>query len=134
MILVNLPVGAVAIPLIIWFLPSQQIQRQTKGKGWAALNRFDPLGTILFVASIICLLIALQWGGSQHPWDDGRVIALLTMFGVLLVAWVIVQWHGGDNATLPLRILRQRTVAFSTGYIFLGSASFVLLIYYLPIW
>lgn len=100
----------------------------------AVLSQSDPLGTVLFVASIICLLMALQWGGSQYPWNDGRIIALLTVFGVLLIAWVVVQWREGDNATVPLHILRQRSVAFSTFYIFLGSASFVLLIYYLPIW
>lgn len=98
------------------------------------LGQFDPVGTVFFVASIICLLLALQWGGSQYHWSDGRIIALLTTFGVLLIAWVIVEWRCGDNATVPLRILQQRSVAFSTIYIFLGSASFVLLIYYLPIW
>jgi hypothetical protein len=107
---------------------------QPKQKGWAIVRQFDPVGTITFVASIICLLIALQWGGSQYQWSDGRMIALLTVFSVLLIAWVAVQWRGGDQATVPLRILRQRTVACSTFYIFLGSASFILLMYYLPIW
>ncbi|CAG8038715.1 unnamed protein product [Penicillium salamii] len=131
---VNLPVGAVAIPVIILFLSSQPPEKQLKRNAWSVINQFDPLGTILLVASIICLLIALQWGGSQYPWSDGREIALLTVFGVLFFAWAVVQWRVGDNATIPLRILRQRTVAFSTFYIFCGSASFILLIYYLPIW
>ncbi|PLB54777.1 MFS transporter [Aspergillus steynii IBT 23096] len=131
---VNLPVGAAAIPLIIFFLPSQDPRSQPLQTFRATLRQFDPIGTLLFVASVICLLIALQWGGSQYPWSDGRIIALLTVFGILLIVWVGVQWQGGDNATVPLRILRQRSVAFSTLYIFLGSASFVLLIYYLPIW
>lgn len=131
---VNLPIGALALPFIIVFLPSDCPQMQPKQKGWAILRHFDPVGTILFVASIICFLIALQWGGSQYQWSDGRMIALLTVFSVLLIAWVVVQWRGGDHATIPLRILRQRTVACSTFYIFLGSASFILLIYYLPIW
>ncbi|CAG8037654.1 unnamed protein product [Penicillium salamii] len=131
---VNLPVGAVAIPVIILFLSSQPPEKQLKRNAWCVINQFDPLGTILLVASIICLLIALQWGGSQYPWSDGREIALLTVFGVLFFAWAVVQWRVGDNATVPLRILRQRTVAFSTFYIFCGSASFILLIYYLPIW
>lgn len=78
--------------------------------------------------------MALQWGGSQYRWSDGRTIDFLTAFSVLLVAWIMVQWRSGDNATVPLRILRQRSITFSTLYIFLGSGSFVLLIYYLPIW
>ncbi|KAF9887398.1 hypothetical protein FE257_010253 [Aspergillus nanangensis] len=131
---INLPVGAAAIPLLILFLPSQKSTSQPQQKLWTTLVQFDPIGTVLFIASIICLLIALQWGGSQYPWSDGRIIALLTVFGILFIAWAIVQWREGDNATVPLRILRQRSVAFSTFYIFLGSSSFVLLIYYLPIW
>lgn len=132
---VNLPIGAIAIPFILFCLSSQPPEKQLKQEGWSeVLGQFDPVGTIFFVAGIICLLIALQWGGTQEPWSDGRDIALLTVFGVLIIAWAVVQWRGGDNATVPLRILRQRTVAFSTFYILLASASFVLLIYYLPIW
>lgn len=134
-ILVNLPIGGIAIPLIVLFLKSPPREQQLKQKGGVSLLcQFDPVGTILFIAGIICLLIALQWGGTQYHWTDGREIALLTLFGVLIVAWGISQWMGDDNATVPLRILGQRTVACSTSYIFLASASFVLLIYYLPIW
>lgn len=132
---VNLPIGAIAIPSIVFALPSQPPEKQLKQESWVVvLGQFDPIGTILFVTGIICLLIALQWGGSQYPWSDGREIALLTVFGVLVVAWAVLQWLGGENATVPLRVMRQRTVACSTFYIFFGSASFVLLIYYLPIW
>lgn len=105
-----------------------------KRNGWDWVNQFDPIGTILLVAGTICLLIALQWGGSQYPWSDSRQIVLLTVFGVVIIAWVAVEWRVGDNATIPFRVLRQRTVAFSTFYIFFASASFILLIYYLPIW
>ncbi|GAB1217152.1 hypothetical protein ATERTT37_006377 [Aspergillus terreus] len=132
---INLPIGAIAVPCIILFLPSPPRSERLKQGSWmAAFRQFDPVGTILFVPAIICLLIALQWGGSRYPWSDGRQIALLTVFGVLLIAWVVSQWWGGENATLPLRIVSERTVACSTLYIFLGSASFVLLVYFLPIW
>lgn len=119
-----------AVVLIIFFLSSSSSKQQRK----SGLQQFDPVGSLLFIGAVISLLLALQWGGSQYAWSDGREIALLTVFGVLIVAWTISQWLGGENATVPMRILRQRTVAFATFYIFAGSASFVLLIYYLPIW
>ncbi|OGM45261.1 hypothetical protein ABOM_006457 [Aspergillus bombycis] len=131
---INLPIGVITIPFIVLFLSSQQPENKAKPQGWATYSQFDPIGTIVFVACIICLLIALQWGGAQYPWSDGRMIALLTVFGALSIVWVVTQWRGGENATVPLRILRQRTVVCSTSYIFSASASFVLLIYYLPIW
>ncbi|KAJ5388922.1 MFS transporter [Penicillium cosmopolitanum] len=131
---IDIPVVAAAIPLIILFLPSQKPRIRFKQNIWGTVAQCDLVGTILFVPSIICLLMALQWGGSQYRWSDGRTIDFLTAFSVLLVAWIMVQWRSGDNATVPLRILRQRSITFSTLYIFLGSGSFVLLIYYLPIW
>ncbi|KAK9852144.1 MFS transporter [Penicillium brevicompactum] len=127
---INLPIGAVAIPSIAVFLSPQLPDQRLKRTAWGLLSQFDPIGTIL----LVCLLIALQWGGSQYPWSDARQIVLLTAFGVLIIAWVVVEWRLGDNATVPFRVLRQRTVACSTFYIFFGSASFILLIYYLPIW
>lgn len=122
------------MPCIIFFLSPSRPQHAKAGDWRPVIQQFDPIGTVLFVASIICLLIALQWGGSKYPWSDGRVIALLTVFGVSSVAWVFSQWKMGDDATVPLRIARQRSVAFSTFYIFAASAAFVIPIYYLPIW
>ncbi|KAF7590928.1 hypothetical protein BBP40_002234 [Aspergillus hancockii] len=61
-------------------------------------------------------------------------IALLTVFGVLIITWGISQWMAWENAAVPLHMLRQRTVASATFYIFFKSRSFVLPIYYLPIW
>lgn len=36
-------------------------------------KQFDPIGTMLFVPSIVCLLLALQWGGSKYHWADGEM-------------------------------------------------------------
>ncbi|KAL3952424.1 hypothetical protein ACCO45_012367 [Purpureocillium lilacinum] len=131
---INLPVGAVAIPFIIFFLRSSSDRTDPSPNWKSILLQFDPIGTVLFVAGIICLLIGLQWGGSEYSWSNAREITLMTLFGVLMIAWGITQHKMGENATVPLRIARQRTVAFSTFYIFFGSACFVLVIYYLPIW
>ncbi|KAK4089937.1 hypothetical protein PCL_05665 [Purpureocillium lilacinum] len=131
---INLPVGAVAIPFIIFFLRSSSDRTDLSPNWKSILLQFDPIGTVLFVAGIICLLIGLQWGGSEYSWSNAREITLMTLFGVLMIAWGITQHKMSENATVPLRIARQRTVAFSTFYIFFGSACFVLVIYYLPIW
>lgn len=61
--------------------------------------QFDPIGTILFVPAIICLLLALQWGGITYAWSSGTVVALLVVFAVCIVAFVAVQWCMGENAT-----------------------------------
>ncbi len=66
--------------------------------------QFDPIGTILFVPAIVCLLLALQWGGTTYSWGSGRVIALFVVFAVCIVAFAAVQWWLGDDATGQLSL------------------------------
>jgi MFS family permease len=88
----------------------------------------------LFVPSIVCLLLALQWGGTTYAWNDGRIVALLTLFAFLLLAFFGVQLWMGEFATVPPRIMAQRTIAFSSLFSVLLGGAFFLLIYFLPIW
>lgn len=96
--------------------------------------QLDPIGTLLFVPSIICLLLALQWGGTTYGWRTGRIVALLTFFGLLLVLFVGVQFWMDEEATVPPRIAAQRTIAFSSVFSVLLGGAFFLLTYFLPIW
>lgn len=101
---------------------------------WQQVSRFDPIGTLILMSSIVCLLLALQWGGSIYPFSDGRLIALLVCFGMSIIAWAAVQYFAGENATIPWSVASQRSVAGATLYTLLGSASFTVVVYYLPIW
>jgi hypothetical protein len=98
------------------------------------IKRIDPVGSLLSMCAVICLLLALRWGGNEYDWSNGRIIALLVLFGVLLVAFLYMQWRQGENATVPPRLMGDRTVYASCLYAFgIGSSSFVLA-YYLPVW
>lgn len=120
--------------MIIFFLKLKPHAQHAKVGFWRTAWQLDPLGTILFVPSIVCLLLALQWGGTTYAWNDGRIIALLVLFALLLISFVGVQLWMGENATVPPRIMSQRTIATSSLFsIFLGGA-FFLLSYFLPIW
>ena len=97
---VNLPIGGAAALLIIAFvrLPEQKVSNPPSGI-LDTLWRLDPIGTILFVPSVVCLLLALQWGGTTYAWNNGRIIALLVIFCAALLAFVAVQIWLGDIAT-----------------------------------
>ncbi|KAG9241249.1 major facilitator superfamily transporter [Calycina marina] len=131
---INLPLGGFTILILIFFLhPPKSPPRETKT--WREyVIRFDPLGTILFAPSIICLLLALQWGGTTYKWSDGRIIALLVIFGVLLVGFAIVQPLMGDNATLNVKAVTSRHTVCAALYSFCVSASFFVMAYFIPIW
>lgn len=98
------------------------------------LDQFDIYGTLIFLPMIVSLLLALQWGGSKYPWGNGRIIALFVIFGVLLIAFIAVQIWKQDNATVPPRLIKQRSVAGACLFIMSLGAAFFIMTYYLPIW
>ncbi|CAD0105963.1 unnamed protein product [Aureobasidium uvarum] len=131
---INLPFGAVTMIFIFFFFnPTRSAKKLSLG--WKnRIMDFDPAGTVVFLPMIICLLLALQWGGSQYPWKDGRIIALFVVFGVLCAIFIAIQFYVGEKATIPPRILKQRTVAASAWFGICLGAAFFLFVYYLPIW
>ncbi|KAL1588251.1 hypothetical protein WHR41_03095 [Cladosporium halotolerans] len=134
---INLPIGAVTFAFIAWFYhPTQKSRaRSFKEGGWQNnLEQFDIFGTLVFLPMIVCLLLALQWGGSKYPWSNGRVIALLVVFAVLLIVFIGIQVWKKENATVPPRILRQRTVGAGAWFAAMIGAAFFILVYFLPFW
>jgi len=45
----------------------------------------DWVGTILSLGMTVSLLLALQWGGVQKPWNDRVIIALFVLVRVVFV-------------------------------------------------
>lgn len=126
---INLPIGAVTFFFVLFFLPANKAYKQRTS--WKQLlAELDIAGTIVFLPSIICLLLALQWGGSKYPWSNGRVIALFVVFGVLMIAFLVLQWYGQERATVPPRMIKNRNVWGSAWYAAaLGGGYFVLTYY-----
>lgn len=129
----SLPIGGVSMAIIIFIL---QLPEQKEFKGTPLLDRIkqlDFIGASLLIPCIICLLLALQWGGNKYPWSNSRIIGLFIGFGLLAILTVFSQIKLGDRATLPPRIMKQRSVIASTSYALLFGGSFFVLVYYLPI-
>ncbi|KAL3472536.1 major facilitator superfamily domain-containing protein [Aspergillus californicus] len=130
---INLPIGGVSMGIIAFIL---QLPEQKEFKGTPLLDRIkqlDFIGAFLLIPSIICLLLALQWGGNKYPWSNSRIIGLFIGFALLTILTIFSQLKLGDGATLPPRIMKQRSVVTSTGYALLFGGSFFVLVYYLPI-
>lgn len=88
---INLPLGTVTL-LTVFFLVKIPADPNRKSKGTLKgfLDRFDLIGTLILIPWIICLLLALQWGGSQYSWNSWRIILLLVLFAVLFVIWLYI--------------------------------------------
>jgi len=69
---INLPIGLVTgIFIIFFFHPKKRARALSAGKWTEKIEQFDPYGTAIFLPMIICLLLALQWGGSKYEWSNG---------------------------------------------------------------
>lgn len=130
---INLPIGGAAWVAILFILkptppaqPNLTIRQQ--------LAQLDLLGELFLLPSIICLLLALQWGGAQYPWSDGRIIALFVVFGVTLIAFIAVQILRPDTATVPPRLVKNRSIVAGMFYTFCLASAMMIMVYFFPIW
>jgi predicted MFS family arabinose efflux permease len=128
---INLPIGGIAIAFVSLFFhpaPRQASNMSVKKR----ILEIDLLGAAFLMSAIVCLLLALQWGGSTYPWKDSRVWGCLLGFGLLLIVFIAQQLRRGDRATIPPRILRNRTVLSSCLFSMFLSMGLYVHIFYLP--
>ncbi|KAJ5081040.1 hypothetical protein N7456_013278 [Penicillium angulare] len=63
---INLPFGAGTLVALL------NVSRSIAER----LKKVDFIGLLIFIPTVTCMLVALQWGGTTYPWNDGRVVAL----------------------------------------------------------
>jgi MFS family permease len=131
---INLPIGAVSLIIIIFFLHPEGQPKKEHLTWKDHFLRMDPIGNLIFAPSIISLLLALQWGGVTYSWADARIIVLLLVFSLGIIAWIVSQFMNKKYANLPPRIMLQRSIL--SGFVFsicIGGTMLVFT-YYLAIW
>ncbi|MBN9141765.1 MAG: DHA2 family efflux MFS transporter permease subunit [Micrococcales bacterium] len=95
----NVPIGVVAIPIVLALLPNPFGERM----------RADVLGVVLAGLGVL----GLVWGivrGNDAGWDSAEVLTGLIGGGLLLVAFVLWQLRA-PAPLLPLRLFRDRSFA-----------------------
>ncbi|KAK3068151.1 hypothetical protein LTS18_000790, partial [Coniosporium uncinatum] len=131
---INLPIGAITIVVIAFILQIKETKKVKKSLKEQFIM-LDPIGTLCFLPSITCLLLALQWGGATYPWNSWRIILLFVIFGITGIAFGLVQYFTQKTtATIPGRVITQRSVAFACVFTFCVGSALMLVVFYLPIW
>ncbi len=129
---INLPIGAIAITAVFFFFKNP-VRGHSSLTLRQKIGQIDLLGAFFLICAIVCLLLALQWGGTTYAWSNSKVWGCLLGFGLLIGTFTGIQFWKGDLATLPPRILlRQRTVfvcAFFSAFLAMGLYTHI---YYLP--
>jgi EmrB/QacA subfamily drug resistance transporter len=119
--LVNLPIGAVALAVIVITMPR---------RAPLAEHEIDWLGAGVLAAGTAALLMGLVWGGKSYPWTSAHVIGSLALAAILLVTFVSVERRAREPI-LPFDILRNPIVAGSiacmalVGMAMFGTISYV---------
>jgi MFS family permease len=127
---ISLPVASVTLLALFFCLPNQKARESLTWR--QRLAELDPIGTICFVASLTCLFLAFSWAGSEYAWNSPTIIGLLVAFGALLTLFGICQWVKGEAATLPPRILCNRSVLSGFVFTLFTNSATMVILYYLP--
>src|SRR5690606_37277443 len=111
----NVPLGAVALTIILRVLHLPQLHKSVKIDCWG-------VGTL--VVAIAPLLLVVEQGRTWG-WTSPLVLSLSAVALLGIAAFIRSELVAGDDALLPPRIFRNRTVGMSTGLNFImGFAMF----------
>lgn len=131
---INIPIGVVAIVIAALWMKDTYSNPDLELPLHEKLKRLDPFGTILVLPTIVCLLVALLWGGTKYAWKDWRIILLFVLFACLALGFGYIQYRQQDNATVPPRIVKNRTVLASALYLCCVNGLLAVTEYYIAIY
>jgi hypothetical protein len=89
---------------------------------------------LFFIPSIVCLVLALQWGGTKYTWSSAKIVGLLVGFAILLIAFFVVEYKFPDTAMAPPRVVLNRSVGSSMVFTFMSAGGMMCAVYYISIW
>ncbi|KAJ3497861.1 hypothetical protein NLG97_g1571 [Lecanicillium saksenae] len=131
---INLPIGAlVAVLLFVIAIPTQVKPREETVLK-TIQTKLDLVGFALFAPSIVMLLLALEWGGNQYAWASATVIGLFCGAGVNFLIFLAWEFYVGEEAMIPMSMLRIRAVWVSCMFVFFFFSMMQIVVYYLPIY
>ncbi|KAI1074868.1 MFS general substrate transporter [Whalleya microplaca] len=132
---VNLPIGAVVLLGLTVFLKVRGTPNKDRTLPLATkLNNMDPIGCLVFIGAICCLLLALQWGGQTKPWNSSDVIGCLVGAAAIAALFVYLEWRRKDTALIPLRIMGKRSIWTGAAVLFFLGAQTYTNVFFLPFW
>ncbi|KHE85200.1 MFS general substrate transporter [Neurospora crassa] len=140
---INLPLGGAAMAVIFFFL---RIPRNasddnggdengnSKASFGSKLLQLDLIGAATFIPAIIMLLLALQWGGADYPWNSSVVIGLFVGAAVMTLIFVGIEIWQQDRGLLPPHFFKDRNVLAAMMFAMFVGAYFFPLVFYLALY
>lgn len=106
---VNLPIGIVALFVLIFLMPTLHNK--------AKQVSIDYIGATLLVAGTVPLLLGFTWAGTTYPWLSPQIIGMFAGALILLAAFIVyearLEQRGGQPIIDP-SLFRNSIFAIST--------------------
>ncbi|KAJ8657307.1 hypothetical protein O0I10_007123 [Lichtheimia ornata] len=128
----NIILGGISFTILGFFFRESNTTLRQNESLWDKIKRIDALGTILVIATISCLLCALNWG-PMYGWGDGHAVGTFVASGVSFIALVFVEVKVAKEPILPPRLLKNPKVLVFYFYICCLGLGFVGTLFYGPI-
>lgn len=120
---INLPVGVIAFFMIAFFY-KESIEHSKE--------KIDYMGAFTLVASILCLMFAIELGGREYAWDSSMIIGLFTAFVVLIISFVFIE-RRADEPIITFSMFKNRLYSTSNIMAIFSGAAFITASVYIPI-
>jgi EmrB/QacA subfamily drug resistance transporter len=121
--LVNLPVGGLALVVIMVTMPRKTTREQ---------HTIDWLGAGLLSIGTASLLLGLVWAGRDYAWSSGHVVVALVVGAAVLAVFGVVERRSREPI-LPFEMLRNPIVAGSVACMALVGMAMFGTISYVPL-
>ncbi|KAI5460137.1 major facilitator superfamily domain-containing protein [Mariannaea sp. PMI_226] len=108
--LINLPIGAVCAAIILIVKIPDHRSQQGEAPERFRISQLDLAGFCLFIPFAVLFFLAFQVGGSKFPWNSATVIGLLCGGGSAFMVFVIWEYRVGNQAMIPLFLIKRRVV------------------------
>ena len=124
---VNVPVAIAAI-IVIFGGMAPKIENPHEAKE----RSIDYLGAVLLTATLVPLLLALVWGGSQYPWGSTEIVSLLLGSVVALAAFIWRELKAKDPI-VSMGLFKNQVFTVSIIATFLASLGMFGSILFIPV-
>lgn len=136
---INLCVGGLCAPVYIFLLPGfdpRGFDPKGPQKLASRFKEFDYVGAVLSVATLVCIIMATNFGGTLYPWNSGRIITLFVLAGVFVVAFAVQQtltlFTTESDRMFPVQFLKMKEPVLLFIAMAAANAGGFIAIYYIP--
>lgn len=121
---INLPLGLVILTLFVLFFPDF--------RPGGVRHRVDYAGVTLLVVTVIPLLLALSWGGTEYPWNSAPIITAFAVAFAGAIGFFFAERRAAEPI-VPMGIFRNSIVSLTFVIIFLNGIAMFGGIFFIPL-